>query len=452
MLVPGAIYGAITVSRSRAAMARVVGRQLVGEARNAADRLATMLRSEQERIHSLAAQDVMREIRIGDFDKRISSLARVGEERLPGLSRSARASTRSDRVVASSDPRVDRQDRGRPARKGRRDDDRGPARTASARAADPPLHACLSPIPRRPSRSSVGWSALLDWERETEVIARVREQPRVGRARRRRADRSTRAGVVIGGAAPTGRASGGAATRSISGCSKRDDPASASRIDPRRECSSARARLPDDLPPWTHRGGAAPRRGVRAGRPHGDAARRGARGDARSPRSRSRSSRRAGSPDRSPSSPPRPRRSAAAADRRRRSGSRSRDEIGTLAPRSTAWRWISRRAERELVDAAKFAFVGELAAGVAHEVRTPLGVLRSSAQLLERSLDAKDDEARELLADAPRRGRSDRARRVRAARARPAARASTGAVPPRRRSSSVPPTSSRPRRVRSDVC
>ncbi len=56
-----------------------------------------------------------------------------------------------------------------------------------------------------------------------------------------------------------------------------------------------------------------------------------------------------------------------------------------------------KRAERELVEAAKFSFVGELAAGVAHEVRTPLGVLRSSAQLLERSLEVKDDESRELL-------------------------------------------------------
>src|SRR5205085_806476 len=54
-------------------------------------------------------------------------------------------------------------------------------------------------------------------------------------------------------------------------------------------------------------------------------------------------------------------------------------------------------AERRLVEAAKFAFVGELAAGVAHEVRTPLGVLRSATQLLERSLAAPDDEARELL-------------------------------------------------------
>src|SRR4030095_13163244 len=38
-----------------------------------------------------------------------------------------------------------------------------------------------------------------------------------------------------------------------------------------------------------------------------------------------------------------------------------------------------------------------LAGGVAHEVRTPLGVLRSSAQLLERSLEPKDEDARELL-------------------------------------------------------
>ena len=64
-------------------MARVVGRQLVEGARNAADRLATMLRSEQERIHSLAAQDVMREIRIGDFDKRISSLLASAKQSCP---------------------------------------------------------------------------------------------------------------------------------------------------------------------------------------------------------------------------------------------------------------------------------------------------------------------------------------------------------------------------------
>ncbi len=76
---------------------------------------------------------------------------------------------------------------------------------------------------------------------------------------------------------------------------------------------------------------------------------------------------------------------------------RSRDEVGALAEAFNRMAVDLRRAERELVDAAKFAFVGELAAGVAHEVRTPLGVLRSAAQLLERSLDAREEETRELL-------------------------------------------------------
>ena len=73
VLVPGAIYGAITVATSRATIVRLVGRQLVAEARNGADRLATALRSEQARSQSFAGQDVMREIRVRDFDKRISS-------------------------------------------------------------------------------------------------------------------------------------------------------------------------------------------------------------------------------------------------------------------------------------------------------------------------------------------------------------------------------------------
>jgi two-component system sensor histidine kinase HydH len=76
---------------------------------------------------------------------------------------------------------------------------------------------------------------------------------------------------------------------------------------------------------------------------------------------------------------------------------RSRDEIGALAAAFNRMSVDLRRAEQELVEAAKFAFVGELAAGVAHEVRTPLGVLRSSAQLLERSLPDRDDEVHELL-------------------------------------------------------
>src|SRR5262249_54990466 len=64
VLIPGGMYGAISLSNSRAALAQVVGRLLVEEAREVADRLATTLRSERERLESFATQDVMREIRI----------------------------------------------------------------------------------------------------------------------------------------------------------------------------------------------------------------------------------------------------------------------------------------------------------------------------------------------------------------------------------------------------
>jgi signal transduction histidine kinase len=56
-----------------------------------------------------------------------------------------------------------------------------------------------------------------------------------------------------------------------------------------------------------------------------------------------------------------------------------------------------RRAQEDLLTAAKFAFVGEVAAGVAHEVRTPLGILRSSAQMLGRFLPAGRPESGELV-------------------------------------------------------
>ncbi len=41
-------------------------------------------------------------------------------------------------------------------------------------------------------------------------------------------------------------------------------------------------------------------------------------------------------------------------------------------------------SREELIRAAKLAVVGEMAATMAHEVRTPLGILRSSAQMLQR--------------------------------------------------------------------
>ena len=43
------------------------------------------------------------------------------------------------------------------------------------------------------------------------------------------------------------------------------------------------------------------------------------------------------------------------------------------------------KSRENLVRAAKLAVVGEMAATMAHEVRTPLGIMRSSAQMLQRN-------------------------------------------------------------------
>ena len=103
VLIPGGIYGAITLSSSRAALAQVVGRLLVEEAREGADRLATILRSERERLESFATQDVMREIRIEDFDKRISSFLASVKRGCPSCV-DFLVLDRNGRVVASSNP------------------------------------------------------------------------------------------------------------------------------------------------------------------------------------------------------------------------------------------------------------------------------------------------------------------------------------------------------------
>jgi len=53
-------------------------------------------------------------------------------------------------------------------------------------------------------------------------------------------------------------------------------------------------------------------------------------------------------------------------------------------------------SQRDLVRASKLAVVGEMSSVIAHEVRTPLGILRSSAQVLQREAGISA-EGRELL-------------------------------------------------------
>jgi two-component system sensor histidine kinase HydH len=54
------------------------------------------------------------------------------------------------------------------------------------------------------------------------------------------------------------------------------------------------------------------------------------------------------------------------------------------------------QSQSKLVRASKLAMVGEMSAVIAHEVRTPLGILRSSAQMLRRETGLSD-EGRELM-------------------------------------------------------
>jgi signal transduction histidine kinase len=61
---------------------------------------------------------------------------------------------------------------------------------------------------------------------------------------------------------------------------------------------------------------------------------------------------------------------------------RSRNEVGQLTESFNKMTVALTRSQEEALSAAKFAFAGELAAMVAHEVRTPMTVMRSSAQLL----------------------------------------------------------------------
>ncbi len=393
VLLPGGLYGVITLSSSRAALAQVVGRHLSEEARSGADRLATTLRSERERLESFAVQDVMREIRIADLDKRISSFLASGKRGCPACV-DLLVLNRSGQVVAASTPAwIGKIENTIPGGVDSAVMIAGPFPTADATGT---LIRLTVPVPDPDARGTTLGQlvALFDWERGTEVIARVRESMRSVGLDPEVLILDAR-GIVIGSAAP---ADGPwqLGDLLLLHVPRSQDHATTGYIDTATARLVGHAKLPDDLPPWT----------VVVAEPLANAF---------APARRMvtllatvlggmllvaltvslLAARRVTEPLTELT------KAAEAVGRGVRPESpvpvRSRDEIGTLTNAFNHMAADLNRAERELVDAAKFSFVGELAAGVAHEVRTPLGVLRSSAQLLERSLEVKDDESRELL-------------------------------------------------------
>ncbi len=393
VFLPGGLYGVLALSSSRAALAQVVGRQLIEEARNSADRLATVLRSERERLASFALQDVMREIRIADLDKRISSFLASVKRGCPACV-DLLVLDGTGRVVAASTPSwIGKTEDALPHDLSEEQTIAGPFQTANN---DSVILRLMVPVPNPDTHhASLGrLVALLHWERETDVIVRVRKNL-ISVGLEASVFILDAHGLVIGAAT---HASGPwqlgdtVALQPVHAAGR----ATTGYLDAAAGLLVGHARLPDDLPPWTIvvaeplTNAFAPVRRMarllaitlagtllaalvaallaarRVTRPLAelttvaDAVGRGERLDAPVP-------------------------------------VRSRDEIGTLTAAFNRMAADLKQAERDLVDAAKFSFVGELAAGVAHEVRTPLGVLRSSAQLLERSLDVKDDDSRDLL-------------------------------------------------------
>jgi len=76
--------------------------------------------------------------------------------------------------------------------------------------------------------------------------------------------------------------------------------------------------------------------------------------------------------------------------------SRDRRQVKVLRADEARLARLVRELERSLVNAEKLASIGMLAAGVAHEVNTPLAVISSYAQLLQKQLQG-DDKRTSLL-------------------------------------------------------
>lgn len=76
---------------------------------------------------------------------------------------------------------------------------------------------------------------------------------------------------------------------------------------------------------------------------------------------------------------------------------RSQNEVGQLTESFNKMTVELKRSQDEALSAAKFAFAGELAAMVAHEVRTPLSVMRSSAQMLADQAPPRTTDNAELV-------------------------------------------------------
>src|SRR5438309_800424 len=176
VVVPGVLFALIALARARGALEHAVGQQLGEVAHEALEELAGALAGERNDVRSWARQDVMRDVMIGDLDKRASrflrSLTDGGAPYLDLL-----CIDRDGRVVAASDPSwlgqmLGDRDWARTALRGE-DFLRGPI-GASDHA--PPAVEIAAPI-RVPEQTDTVIGALLgryDWQKAIALATRIR--------------------------------------------------------------------------------------------------------------------------------------------------------------------------------------------------------------------------------------------------------------------------------------
>jgi len=395
---PGVLLGWLAVRDASTALEAQVGRALAREASHTANHLSSVLRGERQTLDAFARQDVMRDIRVGDVDKRVSmalaalstrsehapeyfvvvaaehtvaasAAEAIGDEALPSFTRAFLELGAGERIA-------------------------GPL---TAPYFSQPQLAISTPIPDPddPSRELGTLYGLYDWAALTAVARSVRGDLAAQGV-------ATEVLVASAAGALVGRGPSDGKLPEFAERSAREVASGASGEPawialPRAGALVGRAPLDADLPAWRVlviqrrddvlapvanlqrrmalslgvalaaallAAGVASRRVVRPLSELTEAIRKLARRESGAPLS---------------------------------VRVRSDDELGALAGAFNRMSADLERAERELVEAEKFAFVGELAAGVAHEIRTSLGVLKSSSQILDRSLPADaNDEVREL--------------------------------------------------------
>jgi signal transduction histidine kinase len=398
---PAGLFGVIASRDASRALDATVGHQLHMIAADVGGDLDAAIVEQQGKLRAWARQDVMREIIVGDVDKRIATFLRAQQAGDPSYV-DLFVVDASGRTIASSDPRLIGVSPPpavgwREAVAARDAVLRGPVTAAHAQRRVLELAAPIVD-PESPQTVLGALLALYDWAKLTGVATEVgRDLAATGlRVDLLIVDGD---GTVLGGATSDGAEANAGWNLGREGWTTLAVPIGGSRreyvYEPRVDALVGRARLQAPGTGWTvlalqpRTEALAPVRAMRrrllvalavvltAGMA---AATILARRMTLPLHSLTRAARDLA---REPSLPPLP--------------VRSHDEIGELTLAFNAMAADLRQAQHDLVAAAKLASVGEIAAGLAHEIRTPLGIMRGSAQMLRRARGTDERRTGELV-------------------------------------------------------